>query len=100
MWWAWSQGKEGKDFRKTVQAAADAGIETWWWPRARLIHHEAHTARRKFEGEPFDLLLVSGDPHQLGEYVPRVVEAERLIEIRRDQKMPRDRHVLPAFACP
>lgn len=25
MWWAWSQGKEGKDFRKTVQAAADAG---------------------------------------------------------------------------
>jgi N-acetylglucosaminyl-diphospho-decaprenol L-rhamnosyltransferase len=36
--------------------AADAGIETWWWPPARLIHHEAHSARRTFEGEPFDLL--------------------------------------------
>ena len=25
IWWAWNQGKEGKDYRQTSQAAADAG---------------------------------------------------------------------------
>jgi hypothetical protein len=25
MWWAWDQGRQGKDFRETKQAAADAG---------------------------------------------------------------------------
>jgi glycosyltransferase involved in cell wall biosynthesis/GT2 family glycosyltransferase len=36
--------------------AGDLGIETWWWPHARVIHHEAHTADRTFGGEPLDLL--------------------------------------------
>ena len=36
--------------------AADAGIETWFWPSARVIHHRAHASARVFEGEPFDLL--------------------------------------------
>jgi N-acetylglucosaminyl-diphospho-decaprenol L-rhamnosyltransferase len=36
--------------------AADAGIETWFWPAARVIHHGAHSTRRAFGGEPFDLL--------------------------------------------
>jgi GT2 family glycosyltransferase len=36
--------------------AADAGIETWFWPRARVLHHGAHSTRRAFGGEAFDLL--------------------------------------------
>jgi N-acetylglucosaminyl-diphospho-decaprenol L-rhamnosyltransferase len=36
--------------------AADAGIETWFWPAARVVHHGAHSTLRAFGGEPFDLL--------------------------------------------
>jgi N-acetylglucosaminyl-diphospho-decaprenol L-rhamnosyltransferase len=36
--------------------ARDAGIRTWWWPHARVIHHQAHASRKAFGGEPFDLL--------------------------------------------
>jgi N-acetylglucosaminyl-diphospho-decaprenol L-rhamnosyltransferase len=36
--------------------AADAGIETWFWPAARVIHTGAHSTRRAFGGEPFELL--------------------------------------------
>ena len=53
MYWAWEQGKEGKDFRDTSQRAADAGtlshrmvecdlksipytVEGWYEPRASL----------------------------------------------------------------
>jgi N-acetylglucosaminyl-diphospho-decaprenol L-rhamnosyltransferase len=36
--------------------AADAGIPTWFWPAARVVHQGAHSSLRAFEGEPFDLL--------------------------------------------
>jgi glycosyltransferase involved in cell wall biosynthesis/GT2 family glycosyltransferase len=36
--------------------AADAGIETWFWPAARVNHAGAHASARAFGGEPFDLL--------------------------------------------
>ena len=36
--------------------AADAGIETWFWPEARVLHHGAHSTGPAFGGEPFDLL--------------------------------------------
>jgi glycosyltransferase involved in cell wall biosynthesis/GT2 family glycosyltransferase len=36
--------------------ACDAGVETWWWPHARLIHHGAHVTQRVFGGEPLELL--------------------------------------------
>jgi GT2 family glycosyltransferase/glycosyltransferase involved in cell wall biosynthesis len=36
--------------------ARDAGVATWWWPAARVVHHEAHASRRAFGGEPFELL--------------------------------------------
>jgi GT2 family glycosyltransferase len=36
--------------------AADEGIETWFWPHARVIHHRAHSTERAFGGEPFELL--------------------------------------------
>jgi len=36
--------------------AADAGIETWFWPAARVRHTGAHASRTAFGGEPVDLL--------------------------------------------
>ena len=36
--------------------AAEAGIETWFWPAARVVHGGAHSTLRAFGGEPFDLL--------------------------------------------
>ena len=36
--------------------AADAGVETWFWPAARAVHTGAHSTRRAYGGEPFELL--------------------------------------------
>jgi N-acetylglucosaminyl-diphospho-decaprenol L-rhamnosyltransferase len=36
--------------------AADAGVETWFWPAARVRHSGAHATGPAFGGEPFDLL--------------------------------------------
>jgi GT2 family glycosyltransferase len=36
--------------------AAQQGIETWFWPSARVLHHQAHSSRKEFGGEPFELL--------------------------------------------
>jgi GT2 family glycosyltransferase len=36
--------------------AAEQGIETWFWPRARVLHKQAHAAAKAFDGEPFELL--------------------------------------------
>ena len=36
--------------------AAEQGIETWFWPAARVCHLGGHAAERAFGGEPFDLL--------------------------------------------
>jgi GT2 family glycosyltransferase len=36
--------------------AADAGIETWFRPDARVLHRGAHSSTQAFRGEPFELL--------------------------------------------
>jgi N-acetylglucosaminyl-diphospho-decaprenol L-rhamnosyltransferase len=36
--------------------AARHGVETWFWPYARVLHKRAHSTTEKFGGEPFDLL--------------------------------------------
>ena len=36
--------------------AAQAGVETWFWPASRVLHHGAHSTTDSFAGEPFDLL--------------------------------------------
>ncbi len=38
--------------------AQRAGVETWFWPGARVLHKRAHSSERSFGGEPFDLLAV------------------------------------------
>jgi len=36
--------------------AADHGVESWFWPSARVLHHRAHSTEPAFGGEPFALL--------------------------------------------
>jgi N-acetylglucosaminyl-diphospho-decaprenol L-rhamnosyltransferase len=36
--------------------AGAAGVETWFWPAARVLHKRAHSSDRAFGGEPFELL--------------------------------------------
>ncbi|HEX8076059.1 MAG TPA: glycosyltransferase [Thermoleophilaceae bacterium] len=36
--------------------ASDAGVETWFWPAGRVLHHGAHSSAREFGGEPYALL--------------------------------------------
>ena len=45
----------GEDLELGLRAR-DAGIQTWWWPGARVIHFGAHATERAFGAEPFDLL--------------------------------------------
>jgi GT2 family glycosyltransferase/glycosyltransferase involved in cell wall biosynthesis len=45
----------GEDLELGLRARA-AGIETWFWPSARVLHHGGHATSRAFAGEPFELL--------------------------------------------
>ena len=45
----------GEDMELGLRARR-AGVETWLWPQARVVHHRAHAARGAFGGEPFELL--------------------------------------------
>jgi GT2 family glycosyltransferase len=36
--------------------AGQAGVQTWFCPRSRVLHHRAHSARAAYGGEPFDVL--------------------------------------------
>lgn len=45
----------GEDLDLGLRAAA-SGIETWFWPDARVLHHGAHASRPRFGGEPFERL--------------------------------------------
>jgi N-acetylglucosaminyl-diphospho-decaprenol L-rhamnosyltransferase len=48
----------GEDLDLGLRAAAN-GVETWFWPRARVIHHGAHSSAAAFGGEPFVLLAAA-----------------------------------------
>lgn len=45
----------GEDLDLGLRAAA-AGVETWFWPHARVVHHRAHSTAREFGGEAFEQL--------------------------------------------
>ncbi len=36
--------------------AREAGVETWFWPQARVVHHRAASTARAFGEEPVELL--------------------------------------------
>jgi N-acetylglucosaminyl-diphospho-decaprenol L-rhamnosyltransferase len=37
-------------------AASAQGVQTWFWPTGRVLHHGAHATRTAFGGEPFETL--------------------------------------------
>jgi GT2 family glycosyltransferase len=39
--------------------AREQGIETWFWPKARVLHHGAHATAPAFGGEPFERLAAA-----------------------------------------
>jgi GT2 family glycosyltransferase len=45
----------GEDLELGLRAA-DAGIETWFWPAGRVLHHGAHATAATFGEEPVELL--------------------------------------------
>jgi GT2 family glycosyltransferase len=45
----------GEDLELGLRAA-EAGVQTWFWPSARVIHGRAHATGAAFGGEPFELL--------------------------------------------
>jgi glycosyltransferase involved in cell wall biosynthesis/GT2 family glycosyltransferase len=45
----------GEDLDLGLRAAA-AGVETWFWPSARVLHTGAHASSKAFGAEPFELL--------------------------------------------
>jgi GT2 family glycosyltransferase/glycosyltransferase involved in cell wall biosynthesis len=45
----------GEDLDLSLRARRE-GVETWFWPTARVIHHRAHSSEQAFGGEPFELL--------------------------------------------
>jgi GT2 family glycosyltransferase/glycosyltransferase involved in cell wall biosynthesis len=45
----------GEDLELGLRAA-EQGVETWFWPHARVLHKRAHSTRAAFGGEPFELL--------------------------------------------
>ena len=45
----------GEDLELGLRAR-DEGVETWFWPDARIVHHGAHSTERSFGGEAFELL--------------------------------------------
>jgi glycosyltransferase involved in cell wall biosynthesis/GT2 family glycosyltransferase len=45
----------GEDLELGLRAAQN-GVETWFWPDARVLHHRAHSTREAYGGEPFALL--------------------------------------------
>jgi N-acetylglucosaminyl-diphospho-decaprenol L-rhamnosyltransferase len=48
----------GEDLDLGLRAAM-VGIETWFWPSARVVHHRAHASQAEFGGEPFELLAAA-----------------------------------------
>lgn len=45
----------GEDLELGLRAAAE-GVETWFWPQARVRHVGAHSSDQAFGGEPFERL--------------------------------------------
>jgi N-acetylglucosaminyl-diphospho-decaprenol L-rhamnosyltransferase len=44
----------GEDMELGLRAR-ELGIETWFWPYGRVLHHGGHSSARAFGGEPFEL---------------------------------------------
>jgi GT2 family glycosyltransferase len=71
----------GEDLDLGLRARA-AGIETWFWPGARILHRRAHSSERAFGGEPFELLAARRHDavrRNLGERAARFDDAAQAV---------------------
>jgi GT2 family glycosyltransferase/glycosyltransferase involved in cell wall biosynthesis len=48
----------GEDLELGLRAARE-GVQTWFWPAARVLHARAHSTARVYGGEPFERLAVA-----------------------------------------
>jgi GT2 family glycosyltransferase/glycosyltransferase involved in cell wall biosynthesis len=48
----------GEDLELGLRAASE-GVQTWFWPAARVLHARAHTTARVYGGEPFERLALA-----------------------------------------
>jgi N-acetylglucosaminyl-diphospho-decaprenol L-rhamnosyltransferase len=48
----------GEDLELGLRAA-QTGVETWFWPFARVVHHRAHSTSQAFGGEPLEILAAA-----------------------------------------
>jgi GT2 family glycosyltransferase len=46
----------GEDLDLSLRAWQD-GVETWFWPTARVLHHRSHSTVPAFGGEPLERLV-------------------------------------------
>ena len=61
--------------------AGDAGVETWWWPDARVLHHKAQSSRKAFGGEPFALLAAQRRAVIAERRGPRAASLDDLLQL-------------------
>ena len=65
----------GEDMELGLRAARQ-GVSTWFWPHARVLHHQAHASAGAFGGEPFSRLARARHEALAGERGERVADAD------------------------
>jgi GT2 family glycosyltransferase len=48
----------GEDLDLSLRAAQE-GVETWFWPAARVLHRRSHSTHAAFGGEPLERLVTA-----------------------------------------
>ncbi|HEX8977692.1 MAG TPA: glycosyltransferase [Solirubrobacteraceae bacterium] len=69
----------GEDMDLGLRAAA-AGVPTWFWPAARVLHAGAHATGRAFGGEPFERLALARHDTVTRRLGPRRARVDRLAQ--------------------
>jgi N-acetylglucosaminyl-diphospho-decaprenol L-rhamnosyltransferase len=69
----------GEDLDLGLSAAA-AGVQTWFWPHGRVLHHGAHSTHVAFGGEPFERLARARHDAVLRRLGPRRAQVDDLAQ--------------------
>jgi GT2 family glycosyltransferase/glycosyltransferase involved in cell wall biosynthesis len=72
--------------------AADSGVQTWFWPAARVLHAGAHASVQVFGGEPFERLASARHDvvaRRLGPRRSRLDDAAQAVTFRSRRRLKR-----------
>jgi len=72
--------------------AAEVGVQTWFWPSARVLHARAHSTARAFGGEPFERLAQARHDvvaRRLGPRRSRLDDAAQAVTFRSRRRLKR-----------